>query len=62
MSAVVIPAFEAADVAALRVECALKKLVSIPAFSNRVLCHLAKVDEHIGLCGLTKARNSLICS
>ena len=41
------------------VECASK---TIPALSDRVLGHLAKVDEHISLCGLTTARNSLICS
>ena len=44
------------------VECASK---TIPALSDRVLGHLAKVDEHTSLCGLTTARNSLmscICS
>ena len=40
----------------------MKILVSIPALSNRDISHLAKVDEHTGLCGLTTARNSLICS
>ena len=58
----VIPALAAADAAELRVECALNVLVSIPALSNKDLSHLARVDEHTGLCGLTTARNSLVCS
>ena len=62
MSPVVIPALAAANAAALLVECALNILVSIPALSNRDLSHLAKVDEHTGLCGLTTARNNLVCS
>ena len=49
----VIPALAAADAAALLVECALNILVSIPALSNRDLNHLARVDEHTGLCGLS---------
>ena len=53
----VIPALAAANAAALLVECALNILVSIPALSNRDLNHLARVDEHTGLCGLTTARN-----
>jgi len=39
---VVIPALAAADAAALRVECALKILVSIPALSIKDLSHLAE--------------------
>ena len=62
MSPVVIPALAAANAAALLVECALNILVSIPALSNRDLSHLARVDEHTGLCGLTTARNNLVCS
>ena len=58
----VIPALAAAVAAALLVECALNILVSIPALSNRDLSHLARVDEHTGLCGLTTARNNLFCS
>ena len=62
ISLVVIPVLAAAEAAALRVECALNILVSIPALSNKDFSHLARVDEHTGLCGLTTARNSLVCS
>ena len=41
------------DVAAFRVECDLNILVSIPALSNKDLSHLARIDEHTGLWGLT---------
>ena len=58
----VIPALAAANAATLWVEGALNILVSIPALSNKDLSHLARVDEHTGLCGLTTARNSLVCS
>ena len=53
MSDVVIPALTATDAAALKVECALNVLVSIPALSNNDFSHMAMVDEHTGLCGLT---------
>ena len=53
ISLVVIPVLAAAEAAALRVECALNILVSIPALSNKDFSHLARVDEHTGLCGLT---------
>ena len=43
-------------------ECALNILVLIPALSNKDFSHLARVGEHTGLCGLTIARNSLVCS
>ena len=62
MSDVVIPALTATDAAALKVECALNVLVSIPALSNNDFSHMAMVDEHTGLCGLTTGRNSLVCS
>ena len=58
----VIPVLAAADAAALWVECALNILVSIPALFNKDFSHLARVDKHIGLCGLTTARNNLVCS
>ena len=58
----VIPALAAADAAALLVECVLNIAVSIPALSNRDLSHLARVDEHTGLCGLATTRNNLFCS
>jgi len=45
------------DVASRWAEYAFKTLVP-----NRVLSHLAKVNEHSGLCGLSIARNSLNCS
>ena len=57
MSAIVIPA-----AAAPQVECGLKILVSIPALSIKEHSDLAKVEEHTSLCGLTTARNNLICS
>ena len=58
----VIPALAAADAAAFLAECALNIPVSIPALSNRDLSHLARVDEHTGLCGLITARNNLVHS
>ena len=48
--------------AALQVESTLNILVSIPDFTNKDFSHLARVDKHTGLCGLTTARNSLVCS
>ena len=64
ISLVVIPVLAAADAAMLWVECALNILVSIPAlanhlWSNKDFSHLARV---YGLCGLTTARNNLVCS
>jgi len=44
---IVAPALDAVDVAELQVERAHKILLAIPALSNRVLSHLAKVDEHM---------------
>ena len=43
----VVPALDAVDVAELQVECTHKILLAIPALSNGVLSHLAKVDEHM---------------
>ena len=34
--------------------------VFIPAFSRKDFSHLARVDELIGLCGFTTARNNLV--
>ena len=59
MSSVVTPALAAAVVAAPRVECALKMLVSMPALSKTVLSHLATVDGATGLCGFMTPRSSL---
>ena len=64
ISLVVISVLAAADAAVLWVECALNILVSIPAlanhlWSNKDFSHLARV---YGLCGLTTARNNLVCS
>ena len=44
---IVAPALDAVDVAELQVECTHKILLAIPALSNGVLSHLAKVDEHM---------------
>ena len=40
-------ALDAMNVAELQVECTHKILLAIPALSNGVLSHLAKVDEHM---------------
>ena len=45
----VTPVLAAANAAALRVECALNTLVSIPALSNKDLSHLACVGEFTNL-------------
>ena len=50
--AVVTPASEAAEVAALLTECALKMLVSMLALLRIVFNQRASVDEETGLCGL----------
>ena len=44
---IVAPALDAVDVAEIQVECTHKILLAIPALSNGVLSHLAKVDEHM---------------
>ena len=62
ISEVVTPAFAAADAAAPLTEWALKIAVSMPALFSRDFSHLAKVEELIGLCGFTTARNNLVLS
>ena len=54
-----IPAMAAAEVLALRTECALNISVSTPALLSIVLSHLAIVDGDIGLWGLFTLRNKV---
>ena len=62
ISEVMTPAFTAADAAAPLTEWALKIAVSMPALFSKDLNHLANVEELIGLCGFTTARNSFVLS
>ena len=62
MSEVVTPVLAAADVAAPLTEWALNMPVSMLALSSRDFSHLANVEEQIGLCGFTTARNTLVRS
>ena len=63
----VTPVLAAADAAALRVDCALNTLVSIPALSNKDLSHLACVGEFTNLWAKpciarkTRKKNSALC-
>ena len=57
ISAIVTPAFAAADVAAPLTEFTLNMPVWIPVFSRS---HLGKVEELTGLCGFTTARINLV--
>ena len=60
ISLVVIPAAAAADVLALHTEWALNISVFTPAFSSKVLSHLAIIEEHTDLWGFVTPTNRVV--